>query len=114
MHEDSLHEAELLLYPLRVLSIFCWCDSCEWIRCSSCLFARSIRAMSALLRVVAVFGQEEVIICVWLENDRVRTSMNQSECGVPCRVSDVPNVCGFEDVKVCCEALWSAWCWDAS
>ena len=65
--------------------------------------------MSALLRMVVVFGQEEVFICVWLENDRVRTSMNESECGVPCRVSDVPNVCGFEDVKVCYEALWSAW-----
>ena len=77
-------------------------------------FARSIRVMFALLRVVVVFGQEQVFIYVWLEYDRVRTSMNKSECEVPCRVSHVPNVCGFEDVKVCCEALWSAWGWDVS
>ena len=70
--------------------------------------------MFALLRMVVVFGQEQVFICVWLENDRVRTSMYKSEYGVPCRVSDVPNVCGFEDVKDCCETLWSAWCWDVS
>ena len=70
--------------------------------------------MFALLRMVVVFGQEQVFICVWLENDRVRTSMNQSEFEVPCRVSHVPNVCGFEDVKVCYEALWSAWGWDVS
>ena len=51
---------------------------------------------------------------MWLKNDRVRTSMKKSECGVPSLVSHVPNVCGFEDVKVCYEALWSAWGWDVS
>ena len=70
--------------------------------------------MFALFRMVVVFGQEQVFICVWLENDRVRTSMNQSEYGVPCRVSHVPNVCRFEDVKVCYEALWGACGWDVS
>ena len=110
-----MHEAELLLYPWGGFVHFVVSEILvNRIRCSSCLFARSIRVMFALLRVVAVFGQEEVIICVWLENDRVSTSTNKSECGVPCRVSHVPNVCGFEDVKVCCEALWSAWCWDVS